>query len=362
MSERFSAWRVISSPAFSWPMPSTPARIWPKTECIVMPAENLADFEAQYRALTQGSGLVDLSDRTQVEFTGSDRATFLHNLCTNQIRELPAGSGCEAFVLNVKGHVVGHVFLFATPQSHVLETVAGQSATLMAHFDRYLIREDVQLHDRSTEWAELLVAGPQAEGLIASRGLLIRSDRLAHAAGELAGASVWVRRVDLAGPAGFLVACARDSLAAVQRWAIGAGAVPCAAHAFETARIEYGMPVFGRDITEESLPQEVDRNRAAISFTKGCYLGQETIARIDALGHVNRLLRGVKFSGQAIPAAGTELLSKADGRMVGQVSSSCWSPRFGAPLALGLVRRGYHEPGGLLGSACGDAEIVTLPT
>jgi len=319
-------------------------------------------FLSEYAALAGGVGVVDLSGRTQIEFTGRDRAAFLHNLCTNQVRDLPAGSGCEAFVLNVKGHVIGHVFVFATPQSHVLETVAGQAGTLMPHFERYLIREDVQLQDRWREWSELLVSGPEAESLMGKADLSVGPDRLAHIAGELVGERVWVRRVDLAGPVGFLVACQREALGAVWERFVGAGAVGCGADAFQAARIEYGTPLFGCDITAENLPQEVDRSRLAISFTKGCYLGQETVARIDALGHVNRLLRGVKFLGDAIPAVGTELLATADNKVVGHVTSSCWSPCFHAPLALGVVRRGHHEPGTRLTSAWGPAEVVALPS
>src|SRR5438046_8506879 len=104
-------------------------------------------------------------------------------------------------------------------------------------------------------------------------------------------------------------------------------------------RIEAGYPLYGRDITDKNLPQEIDRDRLAISFTKGCYLGQETVARIDALGHVNRLLRGIKFLTSAIPERGTELQS--GGKVVGHVTSSCWSPGIGAPLALGFLRRGH---------------------
>src|SRR5215813_8060452 len=116
-------------------------------------------FDEQHATLTDGTGLVDFSHRTQLEFTGADRAKFLHNLCTNVVRDRPVGSGCEAFVLNVKGHVVGHVFLFVCPDSIVLETVPDQAATLMAHFERYLIREDVQIANRTNQWFELLLAG-----------------------------------------------------------------------------------------------------------------------------------------------------------------------------------------------------------
>ena len=320
-------------------------------------SQTSAEFQTQYNALTHGAGLVDFSDRTQIEFTGADRAKFLHNLCTNAVRDLPAGRGCEAFVLDVKGHIVGHVFLFVGPESIVLETVPGQAEKLLAHFDRYLIREDVQLHDRSTDWAELLLSGPSAAAILTNLGAKVPENRLDHNPAEIAGVQVWLRRVDLAGPGGFLIACRRDDFPAVQN-RLSSDAAPCGQEAFETARIEAGTPLYGRDITAENLPQEIDRDRLAISFTKGCYLGQETVARIDALGHVNHLLRLVKFSGEAIPPAGTELQAADGDKPIGHVTSSCWSSKLNAPIAIALIRRGHHEIGNQLKSHFGIAEVI----
>src|SRR5262249_54035500 len=160
------------------------------------------------------------------------------------------------------------------------------------------------------------------------------------------------RNVDLAGPEGFLIACQRADVGQVQAALVAAGAVLCDESVFEAARIEYGTPLFGRDFSDENLPQEVGRDRQAISFTKGCYLGQETVARIDALGHVNRLLRGVKFESDSVPAIGTELFGSAGecsdqiasqnqaagAKPIGRVTSACWSPRLNAPLGLAMVR------------------------
>jgi folate-binding protein YgfZ len=133
----------------------------------------------------------------------------------------------------------------------------------------------------------------------------------------------------------------------------------CDADAVEAARIEAGAPLFGRDITLENLPQEVGRDAQAISFTKGCYLGQETVARIDALGHVNKLLVGVKFAGDQLPAARTPL--RAGGKSAGEVTSAAWSPRLGAVLALAYVKRLLAKPGTRLESDAGSAEVVALP-
>jgi len=319
------------------------------------------EFESQYAALTRGAGLVDFTSRTQLELTGADRASFLHNLCTNSVRDLAPGSGCEAFVLNVKGHIVGDVFIFASPNSHVVETVPGQGEKLLAHFDRYLIREDVGLRDRSQEWAEALLAGPRAASILGQLGLTSPIGRLTHVAAQLNNHPLWLRKVDLTGPEDFLVACPHDNFAGMRASLISAGAAACGEEAFQAARIEHGTPLYGTDIGEDNLPQEIGRDQLAISFIKGCYLGQETVARIDALGHVNRLLRGVRFWCDAVPSAGTPLFSDSSNKPVGQITSSCWSPRLKSPLALAFLKRGHHEPGMRLNWEFGATEVVQLP-
>ena len=118
-------------------------------------------ISAEYAALTSGVGMVDFHDRTQIELTGDDRAVFLHNFTTNDIRGLQPGQGCEGFTLDVRGHIVGHLLVFCTPHSLVLDTVPGQAEKLVRHFDRYLIRERVEFHDRTDDWSELLLAGAE---------------------------------------------------------------------------------------------------------------------------------------------------------------------------------------------------------
>src|SRR5690606_6094431 len=130
-------------------------------------------------------------------------------------------------------------------------------------------------------------------------------------------------------------------------------------YAVEVARIEAGMPLYGMDITDDNLPQEVDRNDWAISFNKGCYLGQETVARIDALGHVNRTLVGLRFASESVPEPGGELL--AGDKVVGHVTSAAWSPAQRRAVALGYVRQGHNRPSARLVSAVGEAEVIALP-
>ena len=315
---------------------------------------------ADYEALTAGAGLIDLAERTQLEFHGEDRAAFLHNLCTNDIRKLAPYAGCEAFVTTVQGKTLAFVSVFSGPDSLVLETVPAQGEKLRQHFDKYLIREKVEITNRSNDWAGWLLAGRRAEDVL--RSALshgeIPAELMASSPATLAHTNIWIRRVDLAGPIGFLIDCQRGDYTHVGSLLQKAGAHRCAHEAFEAARIESGFPLFGHDITENNLPQEVARDTRAISFTKGCYLGQETVARIDSLGHVNRTLVGLRYLQEHVPKPSATVL--AGDEPVGTVTSSTWSPKLNSPLALGYVRRGHNLPGTRLASTIGPAEVEVM--
>jgi len=317
----------------------------------------------EYAALTDWAGFVDLGDRTQIEISGDDRSPFLHNLTTNAIKSLQPGQGCEAFVLDVRGHTLGHLLIFCTPHSLVIDSVAGQSTRLAAHFERYHIRERVEIHDRTAEWGDLLLSGVRSREILESLGAIpaaaFLSGPLSHCQTRLADHTVWLRNFALCGSGGFLISVARESIAPIAAALAEAGAIACGSAALEAVRIEAAWPTYGIDITDKNLPQEVGRTAQAISFTKGCYLGQETVARIDALGHVNKTLCRVRFAGHDVPQPGTELHA-ADGA-VGAVTSADFSPRLSAPLALAYIRRGFNSPGTKLSSAFGDATVVALP-
>ena len=322
---------------------------------------NAADLE--YLALTAGVGSVDCSDRTQLELSGDDRTKFLNNLTTNAVSALQPGKGCESFVLDVRGHVVGHLLVFCTPETLVLDTEPNQAERLLKYLERYHIRERIELHDCSAQWGELLLAGTGADDLLkrmTANALSIPHDYLSHVAATIAGQSVWLRRVEITGPNSFFIGGSREAMPAVADALIGSGAVRCGAATLESVRIEAGWPRYGIDISDQNLPQEVGRNGQAISFTKGCYLGQETVARIDALGHVNKQLVSVQFSGPEVPPPGIEL--RFGGKVVGTVTSSTFSPRDSAPTALAYVRREHFGTGTRLESDYGVAEVKSSRT
>ncbi len=262
---------------------------------------SLDTFLADYQTLLAGSGFAELRDWSTVSMTGADRQSFLHNMCTADIRRLSTGETCEAFCTDVQGKIVAHVFVMVQENQFDLLTVPGQAETIIAHLDRYIIRENVTLTDTTGESAWVFAAG-----------------QMQKLQGELGDA--------------------------------------CCQEAWNAVRIESGLPLFDVDFESANLPQEIDRDTQAISFTKGCYLGQETIARIDALGHVNKKLVLLKFDGETAPPVGLEL--SVEGKNVGRVTSSCWSPRENAPLGLAMVRRGSNEMGSQLASEFGEAKVI----
>jgi folate-binding protein YgfZ len=319
-----------------------------------------AEVLRHYQALASGFGLVDVSDRTQIEITGADRARFLHGFCTNDITHLQIGQGCEAFVTNVKGKVVGHVLVFCEHHCLVLESAPDQTETIINHLDRYLIREDVALADGSRELSELLIAGGDAEAALSDLSdAPLPAEPLEHTSCHLAGTKARIRRVPFsaAGPS-FLVASARSQAAHLRDILANAGAAFCSNAALEMLRIEAGFPVYGKDISQDNLPQEVNRDRRAIHFSKGCYLGQETVARIDAVGHVNRLLVGLRWQASGIPPAGPVL--GPDQRPLLRVTSTAWSPHFHAPLSLAYVRRDCSQVGTRIETPHGETEVVAF--
>lgn len=265
--------------------------------------------------------------RSHIELTGRDRASFLHNFCTNDITSLKPGQGCEAFLCNVKGRVLGHVTVFAEPDSLWLETVAGAAPALIAHLDRYLIREDVQLHDRTADVAELHVVGPQAVLALAPD-----NRRRAHPVD-------WFREPS------WVVIGPRDALEQCQREMLAANVVVGTDADWQSLRIAAGFPEYGVDLTDDNLPQEAARNAKCLSFTKGCYLGQEPIARLDAMGHTNRELRRLRIAGDDVPVTPVALLDPASGQEAGRLTSAAVAPDGPGIVGLGMIKTRWLAAG-----------------
>ena len=291
----------------------------------------------QYQALRAGSGYSELVDWTSIRVLGRDRQTFLNNFSTNDIKQLRPGDSCEAFFTNVKGKIVGYGIVSCRDDELLILGAPGQGARLVEHLDRYVIREDVTLKDETASRSYWLVNPQNIESDI---GRPIAWSPI----GDEAYATVEFPRSEIGKVGGRLT---------------DRGGASVGVEAFTAARIEAGFPLFGVDFDETNLPQEIARDRQAISFTKGCYLGQETVARIDALGHVNQQLVGVQFSGASVPNGGLEL--SLAGNKVGRVTSAAFSPKVGVPIGLAMVRREANAVGTRLESSAGECEVIALP-
>ncbi|HEV2786228.1 MAG TPA: folate-binding protein [Solirubrobacteraceae bacterium] len=314
--------------------------------------ENLA---GEYRALTEGCGLVDRSERGKLALTGSERKPFLAGQVTNDIEGLPAGHGCYAAFLTHKGKMLGDLRVLAvedegTEPELQLDT---ERATLQALFDmvrRFKIGYDVELHKRTLQRGLLSLLGPGARAIAGAEDL--PAEEHAHRAGEIADRPVRLIVTDT----GIDVLCEADDTEAVREALLTAGATPVSEDATEILRVERGRPRYGHELNDSTIPQEAGLNERAVSFTKGCYVGQETVARLFYRGKPNRHLRGLKLSEPV--AGGAEL--RLGERVVGTLATSLVSPVHG-PIALALVRR-EAVPGDTLAVAGGaTAQVVELP-
>ena len=317
------------------------------------------EFLAQYEALTLTAGFARLN-RTLLALRGTDRVALLNSFCTNDIKRLQPGQGCEAFITTPQGKTLSHVFALCQTDEILLNTSAGQAEALIAHFNRYIISEDVELTDHTSQGGVLLLSGEKVAPLIEQlTGISAPQSILQSETGKVDDKKVVVSRVPYAGANSFFLRVQNDDLPTIEQALLDLGARRCAADAAKTMRLEAGFPLFGADITAENLPQECGRDSQAISFQKGCYLGQETVARLDALGHVNRRLTGLQFKSEFIPKPATQLL-KGD-KAVGHVTTAAWSPRLQSPLAFALVRTLHSSANTLLDSECGEATVIPLP-
>jgi folate-binding protein YgfZ len=301
----------------------------------------------EYAGALSGAALIDWSDHGLIELTGSDRVKFLHSFCTNDVKRLAAGQGCEAFITNVKGRILGHVWIDAGSSSLRLDAGPVSTDRLLAHLKRYVINEDVAITDRTEEWGELLVMGPSAARVISPIiGEVAELGPLEHVEGDGATGPTRVSRRDIGVHTAYVLSAPHAVLAELWETLRKGGARPAGTAVWSGLRIEAGLPIYGLDLTEDNLAQEAGRTRSAISFTKGCYLGQEPIARLDAMGHVNRELRSLRMAGDAVPPAGARVFSDAGGSTAaGSVTSAAFSFGSNSAVAMALVRSSVSAPG-----------------
>jgi tRNA-modifying protein YgfZ len=325
-----------------------------------------------YRYALDGAALFDLSSTGKLEVAGKDAPAFLHNLCTNDVINLPLGGGCEAYFCDPRAKVqfqtwIYHVRLADGRHALWVETTPGRGGELLKYLDRYLISERVELADRTADFAQFHLAGPGAKAVLekALADAVPDLPEFAHTERTFGShVTASVRRRDPLGVPGYDLVCLADKADGLRRVLEAAGAVPGTPDTYEVLRVEAGTPVFGPDIDANRFVMEVGNAARAVSYAKGCFLGQEPIVMArDRAGHVNRTFSGLKvLEGGPLPP-GTRLFR--DGQEVGTVTSSCHSPRLGAAVALGYLKWKHQDPGTVMEAEAPDGrrpvEVLGLP-
>jgi folate-binding protein YgfZ len=282
--------------------------------------------------------LFDLSERAKFRFTGSDRVRYLNGQLSNDLAIAKPGDVIYAFALTAKGKLCGDLFVTVRTDEIFVDADSGLREALAARLERYIIADDVTLEDVTDDWALFHWMGPARPDLEqASLAIRFRAP----------GWDIWAPASD------------RPRLLADQPRA--------SAESLEQVRIQSGMPRWGAELTEDTLPQEVGLDDLAISFTKGCYLGQEVVSRIHSIGHVNRSLCGLRAGSEIELHPGDQLIAE-DTKTVGTITSVAPAQWQGTRPCLGYLRRGYTDPGTVLqvrragfSGLIGAVEVRSLP-
>jgi aminomethyltransferase len=334
------------------------------TPCGIELPESYGNPAAEYDAVRRGAGLIDHGNRGVLQVTGRDRAAFLHAMLSNDVKSLAPGQGCRAAFLDVHGKVQTLLLVLALDDRILVVTPGGAAARVNEMLDTYLFSEKAYFEDASGTLSILTLAGPQAPGL-AERltGTAPPPAEWAHVAARLDGVDVrLVRGGGETGEAEVWVISAIADGPRVWQAALGAGARPVGSRAHESLRIEAGTPYLGHDVDDSVLLPEIPIE-PWVSYSKGCYIGQEVVVRIRDRGHVNRHLRGLVMDGETVPRPRDAVLA-ADAE-VGHVTTAAWSFGLKRPIALAFVRRQHAEPGTPLTVRSGEdrltAKVSALP-
>ncbi len=314
-------------------------------------SEPVVELDGEYRLLRDGAGLLDRSTRGKLVVTGPDAAEYLQGQLTNDVEALTSGEGCYAALLDRKGHMQADMrVLRLGPEALWLDLEEATAQTVVRHLSLYRVASAVEIADRAETDAILSVIGP---GSASVSGVEALSPEYAHREAEIGG----VRCRAVATDQGVDLICPRADLDTLAGVLTDAGAAMVSEEAAEIVRVESGRPRFGHEMTAATIPQEAGIEDRAVSFTKGCYIGQETVARLHYRGKPNRHLRGLRLDA---PVGDREPISLSE-RDLGEVGTAVISPALG-PVALAVIRR-EAEPGArvLVGAQRTGAEVIELP-
>jgi len=331
--------------------------------------ERFRDPLAEYRAVRASVGILDRSYRGKLRLSGPDRVRFLNGMVTNDVKKLQAGEGLYAALLNAHGKVLADLDIYALEESFLLDYSPARRETVQEVLTKHIIADDVEVQDVTETYGLLSIQGPQAGRLLqaAFGAPPFPTEEFQHIECSIVGTPVrLIRKTWYTGEEGYELLVPWDQLEKtwVAVWEKGQafGLQAVGETAFEILRVEMGVPKYGIDMDESTLALEAPLERA-ISLTKGCYVGQEYVARITYRGHVNRKLAGLQVLEKIVPRRMDRIVM--EGKEVGWVTSAVFSPSLNAPIALGYLRREYADPGSQLQVRVDETavpvEVVSLP-
>ena len=310
------------------------------------------DARTEYQALRNTAGVLDLSFRGRLCLTGVDRVRFLHGQVTNDVKNLKAGQGCYAALVNAKGKIESDLNIYCLENELLLDFEPGLTPSLAARFEKFIIADDVQVIDVTADYGLFSVQGPQSDAVVRELGIgweLPTQPLSFTSAKDTPFGELYCMRISRGPATGFDIFVPAASLAMLWEklvYAVRAhGGRLCGWQALEITRIEAGIPRFGHDMDQANLAPEAGIEQRAISYTKGCYIGQEVISRIRAHGKVAKALRGLTLDASAplLPQKGDKIFCNE--KEVGYITSSTKSPLLQRKIALGYIRREQNEIG-----------------
>jgi folate-binding protein YgfZ len=324
----------------------------------------------QYRAVSDSAGFLDRSARGRLRLTGRDRRDYLQGLLTNDIAALTPGTGCYAALLTAQGRMIADMYVIETGEHVLIDVEPDVTDRIAAHLERFIFSEDVQVANDTATTSQIGVIGQAAATVlekVLGQDVLRAADLeamrpLDNRSFAWRGQPAIVVRRDDMGLAGFDVIVAAGNAAALSDRVRAAGVHAIDGDVAEVLRVESGVPRFGIDMSEDTIPLEAGIEDRAISPTKGCYVGQEIIIRVLHRGHgrVARRLVGLRVDGRAVPRRGDRI--RVGEREVGAVTSAVWSPAADGPLALGYVHRDFAAVGAQVSIVIQEAPTPAVVT
>ncbi|MBI3811535.1 MAG: aminomethyl transferase family protein [Nitrospirae bacterium] len=327
---------------------------------------------AEHLTVRKKAGLIDRSHRGKLRLKGKDRTEFLHGMVTNDIQKLAPGNGLYAVFTTDKAKMLADGRVYCLPDALWIDLEPEATGKIYKHLDKYTLASDVTVENLTETQGLLSIYGPSSSGIISQivPSASMPPNEYSTSSLSLDGTALLMARNEITGEVGYDLYLPADKLASTWNRLLQIGdphgLQPVGLEALNSLRIEAGIPNYGIDMDESNFPMEAGLEARAISYTKGCYIGQETIARADAQGQMNKRLMGLELAGESVPKKGQSIQARpessgAEGRLVGTITSAVKSPTFEKVIAMGYLHRDFIKPGTEVFIAGQSAKVISLP-